>query len=208
MNALLHPSWERAWRGLGAQGTGHALRDDLLRRYAEPHRRYHTLQHLGECLQLFDRVRAAADHADEVEIALWFHDAVYDLQAADNEERSALWAREALLHAGVAPAAARRVHDLVLATRHAQAPVTRDEQVLVDVDLSILGAPPERFAEYERQIREEYAHVPEIVFTVKRRAILASFLERTAIYSVPVLHQQLEHRARANLARAVAGEAR
>ncbi len=206
MDPLLSSSWERAWHGLQAEGTGQALRDDLLRRWAEPHRKYHTLQHLRECLQLFDRVRAAADRAAEVEMALWFHDAVYDPRAADNERQSAAWAREALRHAAVSPAAAQRVHDLVMATQHSHAPATADEQVLVDVDLSILGAPPERFAEYERQIRAEYAHVPETVFRVKRRAILASFLERPAIYGLPLLQRLLERSARVNLARAVGGD--
>jgi predicted metal-dependent HD superfamily phosphohydrolase len=79
--------------------------------------------------------------------------------------------------------------------------------VPVDIDLAILGAPEARFAQYERQIRQEYAHVPELLFRVRRRAILGSFLDRAEIYGTPVLHRQLEARARANLARAVGGEA-
>ena len=86
-------------------------------------------------------------------------------------------------------------------------PQTRDEQVLVDVDLAILGAAPARFAEYELQIREEYAHVPGFLFRMKRRAILKSFLDRLAIYSTPLLREQLESRARINLATAIAGAA-
>lgn len=204
MNPLFEVSWIRAWRGLQATGEGHALRDAVLARHAEPHRHYHTLQHLAECLALFDTLRDAPDRPAEVEMALWFHDAVYDLGATDNEARSAAWARAALGAAGVADGVLSRIDELVLATRHAAEPRTRDAQVLVDIDLAILGAGDERFAEYERQIRAEYAHVPALLFGQRRRVLLLSFLERASIYSTPALHRRLEARARANLARAIA----
>lgn len=203
MNDFLKYSWDRAWQGLGARGDGAAVLATIHGRYDEPHRKYHTAQHLEECLRLFDTVRDAADRPAEVEMALWFHDAIYDVKAADNERRSAAWARDALSQADVAPDAVRRVHDLVVITEHKASPQSRDEMVLVDVDLSILAAPAERFAEYERQIREEYAFVPGLVFRLKRRAILASFLARAAIYNTPALHRDLEARARANLAAAL-----
>lgn len=205
MDPLFEASWDRIWPALGARGHGHAVRDAVLQRYAEAHRRYHTLQHLAECLTLLADVRDAADRPDEVEMALWFHDAVYALKASDNEARSADWARDALQAAEVPALVADRVHALVLATQHKALPSGRDAQVLVDVDLSILAAPPARFAEYERQIREEYAHVPGFLFRLKRRAILQSFLDRPALFSTPGLHQRLEARARANLEAALAG---
>jgi predicted metal-dependent HD superfamily phosphohydrolase len=86
-------------------------------------------------------------------------------------------------------------------------PSGADEQLLVDIDLAILAADDERFAEYERQIRAEYAFVPEATFVARRRSILAAFLDRERIYSTPRLHDELERPARANLARAIAGHA-
>jgi predicted metal-dependent HD superfamily phosphohydrolase len=97
------------------------------------------------------------------------------------------------------------VHALVMATRHTALPVGGDEQLLVDIDLAILGAAPARFAEYEQQIREEYGHVPDGLFRPKRRAILRSFLERPRLYSTPQFHAALEDTARANLQRAIDG---
>lgn len=207
LKPLFQSSWSRAWHGLRAQGDGLALRNAVLAAYAEPHRRYHTAQHLEECLSLFESVRDAPDRPAEVEMALWFHDAVYELQGGENEARSAAWVREELLKAGVALGTAATVHDLVLVTRHTAAPRTRDECVLVDIDLAILGASEPRFVEYERQIREEYAQVPERLFRLKRQEILQSFLDRSKIYSTPSLHQQLEARARTNLTHAVAANA-
>ena len=94
---------------------------------------------------------------------------------------------------------ADRVHALVLATRHAAMPVTPDEQLLVDVDLSILGAPPERFAEYEAQVRQEYSWVPGFLFRTKRKAILREFLARKPIYSTSYFQANLEVQAHENL---------
>ncbi|MEL1263445.1 N-methyl-D-aspartate receptor NMDAR2C subunit [Pseudoxanthomonas putridarboris] len=201
---ILRASWQRAWPGIGATGGGGALFERLKAAYAEPQRHYHTLQHLQECLSAFDAARHLAAHPHEVEMALWFHDAIYEVKRHDNEERSADWAREALLAGGVDPDAAARVHALVMATRHTAVPVGRDERLLVDIDLSILGAERARFDEYERQIRKEYAYVPGFLFRRKRREILKGFLDRPAIYSTPHFHDALERRARANLARVTA----
>lgn len=200
-------SWLRAWRGVGAIGDGDAVYQALLAAYNEPQRKYHTIQHLSECLAAFERVRHLALHPAAVEAALWFHDAVYDVKGSDNEERSAQWAISALKAAGAPTEAAELVGSLVLATRHTAAPVTIDEQVLVDVDLSILGADEQRFAEYERQIRDEYAFVPGFLFRRKRRAILQTFLQRTHIYSTEHFRGALECVARNNLQRAVGAPA-
>jgi predicted metal-dependent HD superfamily phosphohydrolase len=148
-------------------------------------------------------VQALAPHPAEVEMALWFHDAIYDVHRHDNEEQSAQWAREALEAAGVAAEVAARIEQLVLATQHTAIPHGADACLLVDIDLGILGAEKARFAEYERQIRAEYAHVPEPLFSQRRRAILRSFLERPAIYGTEPFRAALEERARCNLARSI-----
>ena len=206
MQAACLATWDTAWLALGA-APDLALRDRLLSAYAEPQRRYHTQQHLGECLQHFERERHTAAHPAEVALALWFHDAVYDVQGHDNEARSADWARDALTAAGVDPAAAQRVHDLVMATCHDAVPTGADAALLVDIDLSILGAPPARFAEYEAQIRAEYAHVPPAVFEPRRRAILGHFLARDPLYQTAGMRERCEAQARINLQRAVAAAA-
>lgn len=195
----LRASWLRAWQGLGAAGDGEALMTALLARYAEPQRHYHTQQHLAEVLRQFSVVQSLAGQPAEVEMALWFHDAVYDVHGHDNEFQSAQWAQAALLQAGVAEDAAARVHALVMATRHTAQPQGSDAQLLVDLDLSILGADAQRFAEYEHQIRGEYSFVPQALFNEKRRAILLSFLDRARIYSTAYFHDLLEARARDNL---------
>lgn len=202
MTPLFERSWDRAWFAL--TGTRDpALRDTLLSHYGAPERKYHSRQHLEECLQWCEAFGDLAEHPAEVETALWFHDAIYDVKVSGNEARSADWAFEALSAAGAAPDVATRVRELVLATRHSALPVGIDQQLLVDIDLAILGAETARFDEYEQQIRDEYAHVPGLLFRFKRRQILQTFLDRPSLYSLRPMKDRLEARARENLRRAI-----
>jgi predicted metal-dependent HD superfamily phosphohydrolase len=201
---LLQRSWRRAWSEVGASGSGEALRQRLTDAWREPQRRYHTLQHLAECLGHFEPVRTLAEAAGEVELALWFHDAVYDVRGHDNEAKSAAWAADELRDAGVGAARVTRVHELVMATRHAALPRTPDESLLVDVDLAILGMGEERFAQYEAQVRAEYAWVDEAVFRSRRRDVLTGFLARPTIYATGHFRNLLETAARTNLERSIA----
>jgi len=200
---VLEGSWRRAWRYLGAGSADAALLQRLLEAWREPQRRYHTLQHLAECIAAFAPARDLAHEPGEVELALWFHDAVYDVRRHDNEARSADWARDALVAAGVRADAAERVHGLVMATRHAAPAGTPDAMLLVDVDLSILGAPAARFAQYEAQVRDEYAWVDEATFRQRRREVLTGFLARPTIYATDPFRTRLEAAARANLERSI-----
>ncbi len=200
--SIFEQSWTRAWSGLGLQPDAN-LFDALMAAYAQPQRHYHCLQHLEECLTHFEQVRDLAEHPEEVEIALWFHDAVYDVRGASNERQSADWAVRALLSCKASQPTQNRVEQLIMASRHDAAPVEGDERLLVDIDLSILGAAPERFAEYDRQIRAEYSWVPEPVYSMKRKAVLSSFLTRPRIYSTPYFHERFEAQARVNLSAAI-----
>lgn len=204
LDPALVRSWTRTWAGLGAQGDGFALRDRLLAAWSEPQRRYHTLRHLSDCLALFETTMHLAERPAEIEIALWFHDAVYELKAKDNEARSADWAERALSEAGVAPDVRGRVRELIMATCHAAQPTSADARLMVDIDLSILGVDPERFDEYEVQVRQEYAWVPRPLFRRKRREILMGFLARPTIYGTPWFQERFDAAARANLQRSVA----
>ena len=195
--------WTDVWQRLGAASADRGTFERLMACYAKPQRHYHTLRHLDECLDQLDALRGAAVRPAEVELALWFHDAVYDTRRHDNEARSVQWARDAMHAARVQDAVAQRVHDLIMVTRHDAQPHDLDAKVMVDVDLSILGAITERFDEYERQIRAEYAWVPGVVFRATRRKLLQGFLARPSIFNTAPFVAAYEGRARANLQRAL-----
>jgi predicted metal-dependent HD superfamily phosphohydrolase len=171
----------------------------LVAMYSEPHRYYHNLRHISDCLEWLDRFAALAREPLAVELAIWFHDAVYDTRASDNEERSAQLARNWLSEAGADAALVDSAGKLVLATQLHDGSLHPDAPLLVDVDLSILGQPEARFWEYEEAIRREYDWVPAHAFAAKRAEILEGFLSRKRLYQTDALFQALEEKARANL---------
>jgi predicted metal-dependent HD superfamily phosphohydrolase len=193
--------WLELWSRLGAQGSGASIFARLAAAYAGPERAYHTAEHIRDCLAELDLSRDLAQHPDEIEAALWFHDAVYRPGAADNEDQSAELARTTLSSGAVPQVVADRTAALVLATRHAGIASAPDEQLTCDIDLSILGREPAIFDAFERQIRREYAWVPEPMYRHERSAVLSGFLRRPSIYQTDQFRQRYEALARANLQR-------
>jgi predicted metal-dependent HD superfamily phosphohydrolase len=191
-------------RRLGAANEPHDLFEALVAAYVEPHRAYHNDDHIADCLAQFDAVRESVAHPDEVEMALWFHDAVYDPRAADNEGKSAAWAVQALSDRKVDSEALTHIGDLILATKHQAVPNDGDAQIVVDVDLSILGRPWKRFKQYDNAIRKEYGWVPETDYRLGRARILSGFLSRDTLFQTAYFRSRYEATARENLARAIA----
>lgn len=202
---LLRDQWINTWKDLGVSITPGLLQDfeDLITRYSEPHRKYHTVRHLEECFEKLSEVRALAQHPAETEVALWFHDAIYDTRSHQNEAQSAELARTKVLAVGASAETADRVSQLIIATRHDATPEENDAKVLVDVDLSILGANAQRFDEYEKQVREEYSWVPEVFYLKERKRILKTFLARAAIFNTRVFQERYEQQARKNIERSI-----
>jgi len=195
--------WRATCHGLGVTAPDEGLYQSLVARYSEPHRRYHTVQHLDECFARLDEGRHLAERIHEIELALWFHDAVYDTRSQDNEGQSAALAVAAVERSGLARVVGERVQTLILATKHDGLATTEDAALLIDVDLAILGATTERFDEYEQQVREEYSWVPGVMFRRKRREILEAFLARPCVYNTEHFRARYEAAARANLTRSI-----
>ncbi len=193
--------WRDLWASLGSDSSYDALYHQIVAAYGEPHRAYHGLAHLEHCLEQLDAHCNLAEAAGEVELALWFHDAIYCSTKSDNEQQSADWARSAILEAELADAVADRVSALILATRHDAAPEGADGRLIVDVDLSILGSPPDAYDRYEDAVRREYRFVPGFLFRKKRRQFLDSFLRRDAIFLTEPFFELYESQARSNLRR-------
>ncbi len=181
--------------------------DDLKRRYAEPGRAYHNWTHIEELLAQFDANARALSYPSAFKLAILFHDAIYDPRASDNEARSALLL-EQMMNGTAAADDIICARDLILAThKHTTSAVASrfvgDAELFLDMDLSILGAGEGRFDEYDGAIREEYSFVPIETYRQRRAEILKSFLARPRIYLTDDYHHQLDHRARANLRRAI-----
>ena len=189
-----------------ASVLGHApyqdIYDELAQGYGGADRHYHTMEHVRSCLRWARRSSHLATRPSEVEVALWFHDAVQDTHRADDEARSAALAREFLSSEGATADVVDRVSRMILATADHR-PETDDEALVIDIDLTILGASHDVFEAYDRQIRREYAWVSESDYRRGRAAVLRGFLERKVIYHTAEMRDELESRARANLSRRV-----
>ncbi len=194
----------QVWLELAAVGDPEPVAQDLLERWAEPQRHYHTLDHLAHCLAGLDRHCALAVNAPVLEAALWFHDAVYDPRAADNELRSAALARDFLMRAKVSAPEIDRIEQLILATRTHESDGSADNALLLDLDLSVLGAPPADYSRYAQAIRQEYAWVPEPEYRHKRAEVLRHFLKRSKLFLTPPFQRLYEAQARHNLTTEIA----
>ncbi|MHC3393893.1 HD domain-containing protein [Streptomyces lavendulocolor] len=196
-----HDELRRRWAS-AVRDAPHADRyaDDLLARWAEPQRRYHTTDHL---LAVLDRVDELADHADDadaVRLAAWFHDAVYLPDRSTNEERSARLAERALPELGVDAARTAEVARLVrLTVTHDPADGDRNGEVLCDADLAVLAAAPDAYAAYAAAVREEYGFVPDDAFREGRAAVLRQLLGLPCLFRTPHGARSWEDRARQNL---------
>jgi predicted metal-dependent HD superfamily phosphohydrolase len=174
--------------------------DNLIARWSEPQRRYHTLDHLTAVLDHIDVLQEYADDPDLVRLAAWFHDAVYLPDRSENEERSARLAERALPEAGLSPAATAEVARLVrLTVTHDPADDDRNGQVLCDADLAILAASPRAYAGYAAAVREEYAFVPSEAFREGRAAVLRQLLDLPRLFRTPYGAAEWEAPARHNI---------
>lgn len=196
---LLPERWTRLWLAATKQPPPAGGYERLLGLYAGPHRHYHNQQHVADCLEQFDQARQFAVAPDAVEFAIWFHDAIYDTRAGDNEERSADLAQECLQQAGATKMLTDGVRRLILATKAHDGSLHPDAPLLVDIDLSILGRAPEKFCEYEKAIRAEYAWVEPTLFAAKRADILRRFFARPRLYHTDFFFGRYEGQARTNL---------
>jgi predicted metal-dependent HD superfamily phosphohydrolase len=202
----LQESWrDLARRCVFATPAAAELFGRLVAAYGEPARHYHNLRHVAEVLRVLRSHADQAHEAELLELAAWFHDVIYHPRAADNEERSAAFAADALRRLDMPQGRVERVAELVRMTRDHRADTADIEaQLLLDADLAILGAPPAAYKEYAEAIRREYAWVSDADYRAGRCAVLRRILERPRIYHTQPLFAEREATARGNLAAEIA----
>ncbi|WP_326699112.1 hypothetical protein OG909_18495 [Streptomyces sp. NBC_01754] len=201
--SALRARWQDALAGARGRTPGPdplPYADNLLERWAEPQRRYHTTAHLAQVLDHVDSLAGHAADPDLVRLAAWFHDAVYRPDRSENEERSAALAERALTEAGVPDAATAEVARLVrLTAGHDPADGDTNGAVLCDADLAVLASAPKEYAAYAAQVREEYGFVPDDVFREGRADVLRQLLGLPRLFRTPHGAEVWEPRARQNL---------
>lgn len=194
--------WESLLNAMGVErSSARPLFADLTTRYTAPERHYHNLDHIAHCLETAATLQHVAHDYWAIQLAIWFHDVIYDTRAHDNEAQSAAYAAQALQAIGVSPTRIETVEKLILATEHHSAAASdMDAHILLDADLAILGSDVECYRRYARAIRREYGWVPDAAYRAGRVQVLTRFLQRERIYFTGQLHDSLEESARQNIA--------
>ena len=172
---------------------------DLERRYGAPYRHFHSMDHIRDCVALIDEIAPLLIDPDAVEVALWFHDAVYETGVKTNERRSAELFLE--LSAGASFGFRHRVCGLIMATRHARSVHGNDRQFVVDIDLSGFGAPWEEFMANGARLREEFCDVSDADYHAGQVAFLSRLQCRPHFFATPYFRERFEATARENLSR-------
>ncbi|PRZ36638.1 putative metal-dependent HD superfamily phosphohydrolase [Antricoccus suffuscus] len=198
-STLLWDSWVTE---CGGSETSRVVWTDLINRWGEPHRGYHNLQHLLHVLIVIDELAHEGEDLHAARLAAWFHDAVYDPTATDNEARSAELAGTALASLHTDPALVDEVRALIVMTETHEtgAEASRASLLMHDADLAILGVPAAQYLRYVNGVRTEYAHIPDDEFKAARSHILQGFLERDRLYLLPEARAAYEDNARTNIA--------
>jgi predicted metal-dependent HD superfamily phosphohydrolase len=192
----MRSQWDNAVLWLGGRSTPAA--DELVSRYAEPHRKYHNATHIEAVL------RDARELSDEdnpvLVLAICAHDVVYDAKPGADERASAAWARAQLTEAGVAEEHVAHVESLVLATitHESDDPLA---QILLDADLAILAAAQDEYDLYTTCVRQEYASYADDVWRQGRAHVLRSLLDREVLYRTSRARGLWDAQARVNLRR-------
>lgn len=173
---------------------------DLLTAYSSPNRFYHNLAHILQVLETIELMRSQPKNLAEIQFAAWFHDVIYDAKAKDNEEKSAEYAVDNLRLLEINPEIIATVTRAILTTKNHQ-PLADDidSQILLDADLSILGATTDEYCSYAKAIRREYAGLSAKEYRLGRKQVLENFLQRERIYHTPQMFAALESLARHNI---------
>ncbi|MCI0703641.1 MAG: hypothetical protein L0241_21390 [Planctomycetia bacterium] len=200
--AALEKSWTTVLQKYGVEpAAAYPAFEVLVTAYSALERHYHNLEHLGEMFRVTDRLSASVEDPNALALAIWFHDAVYDSRAKDNEQRSGELAVDRLRPLDVPASTLEHIVRMIWSTAHTSSdpPADRDTRVLLDADLAILCASEERYRRYSADIRKEYSWVPDADYRIGRAKVLSKFLALPRIYHTQIMFEEGDQRARANM---------
>lgn len=201
----LENSWNSIFDKFGAnKNKSKEIFNNILEAYEAKDRHYHNLNHIKSLLEFIgDRKDQIKDY-DALIIAAWFHDVVYNTRTRDNEEKSAVFAREALENLGIPEEIIKKAEGLIIATsKHENPTGENDYSIFLDGDLAILGSDIATYDNYAKAIRQEYSWVSEEQYKQGRKQVLENFLKRERIYFTEETHGKFEARARENIMREI-----
>src|SRR4030042_4430747 len=213
INEKLHPmetsiealkkKWLDFWLKINGRDNGLSQFQNIVKNYCESHRFYHNLNHLNNCLVEFSQFASLAKDEKAIEMALWYHDFIYNPQGKNSEEQSATHALGVAKSLLLPEDFCQKVKHLIMATKHNKVFHDSDGRLIADIDLASLGKPWEEFETNSKLIRKEYHFLSNKDFADGRIKFFQSLLARESIYSTPYLKIKYEKQAGKNLWRAI-----
>lgn len=171
----------------------------LLKQYTSSKRHYHNISHIVGLLNMLETHKYHIADDEVMFFSIWFHDSIYNTWKSDNEEKSAIWAKEVLSQTNFPAERIEKVCAYILATKTHTPTGDSDLNWFLDFDLSILGSLSSVYELYVRQIREEYTLIPNFIFNKGRKKVLRSLLEKERLYQTEDFRTRLEAQARMNI---------
>jgi predicted metal-dependent HD superfamily phosphohydrolase len=179
--------------------------NDIVARHSESQRRYHGLSHLTALLDLLGKHATHLAPGSAPRLALWWHDAIYDPTVKDNEEQSAILARDHLARLGAPATLIEDVAAIILITKnHLEGGSAGEGDYFLDADIAILGAPPSVYDAYTVGVRQEYSWAPDDAFRAGRSAFLRKALTWPRLFRTDIFESTYAAQARANMERELA----
>lgn len=202
------------WKRIGAKTPAEHVYHELLIRYLEKHRHYHTLDHIAFSLGEFDKVSKLTENPNAMEFAIWFHDAVYDVGNSHpmNEANSANLAMSAAMEAGLGERKeegfgkkfVQKIVSLILSTVQSYNPIEFEDKLMRDIDLAILGQPFNAYNKYRQEVRQEFKQFNDRDYAFSRTNFLIKLLERKdELYQTSQFRDRLLFPARQNIKREI-----
>lgn len=203
--ALMQQRWLSLTESLRVPlDTAQEAFQELNNYYSGSDRHYHNLEHVRDVLDVIEGLKELPRDLSTILLSAWYHDVIYNARSEDNEVRSAVYAEHALSGLGLPSTTAKRVSGLILATEAHFAPDGDvDCQILLDADLSSLGADEKTFQLHSHALRLEFDWVPDHEYRASRVRFLSGILERERIYLIDQVFEKYEEQARKNLTRTI-----
>ncbi|VEP13248.1 conserved hypothetical protein [Hyella patelloides LEGE 07179] len=198
----LRKSWSDLLQELSVKDLklGDEIFANLIQSYSEPIRHYHNLEHIQEILYLLQQVKDISQNIPVLRLSAWFHDYIYDPQAKDNEELSAIYAEQVLSKLNLDSQIIYLITQIIHSTKNHQPLIKEiDNLIFLDIDLAILGTNKARYFQYAQAIRQEYSHLDNRDYQSGRTKVLNRFLTKQRIYYTDYFHHRLETTARKNI---------
>lgn len=199
---LLKPKWNNLCQRLNISDDQESFKN-IISHYSEPHRHYHTLNHINSCLQELEPIKASLNNPEAVELAIWYHDIIYTIGQSDNEEKSAKFAKEFCRKNNLSSFFTKQVENHILATKHISSSNDLDSQYLADIDMAILGQSSNIFDKYEDQVCQEYLTLYSKSDYQKGRKVFLETVLKNPIYSTDFFKNKYQQSAENNIKRVI-----